>query len=296
MEIFGWDGKMSIEWASSDLADMCARDTQRVAAFAAAIARSVVSGARVLDVGAGTGVLSLLAATRGASVTAVEADPRLAWDLQRTAALYPSLSIDCVHADIFDVSFAGEFDVVICELVDTGLLEEQFVPVVSHLRDAGAIGPETWLLPSGYTTRISLHEIDREMAGFELLSPRHQWPFYQHEPWQLASSIELTTPTPIFGWTHPQRINSRQIRESVSLIGKSTGTANCVAISGIMALDDVALEEFNSLNSTKLLFLDRPVSVRFSESVELEVACEMGSGLKSFSIGGHLEAVPHNFR
>ena len=72
------------------------------------------SGLRVLDVGAGTGVMSRFAAERGASVIAVEGDVRRA----EAAALRcsdPNLDVDVRHGSVDDIMTAdGPFDVVLC--------------------------------------------------------------------------------------------------------------------------------------------------------------------------------------
>lgn len=76
----------------------------------------VVSGSRVLDVGAGCGLLSLMAAQRGAgSVTAIEIDDAAAGCCRDNCSRSPwAGQIEVVTADIRDiVSSLGSFDLVI---------------------------------------------------------------------------------------------------------------------------------------------------------------------------------------
>jgi 2-polyprenyl-3-methyl-5-hydroxy-6-metoxy-1,4-benzoquinol methylase len=101
-------------------------------------------GLRVLDVGAGTGVMSRFAAERGASVVAVEGDTRRA----EAAALrcsdpYLDLDVDVRHGSVDDLDDAdGPFDVVLC----IGVLEYAgddpagfLTRLAGHLAPAGVL-------------------------------------------------------------------------------------------------------------------------------------------------------------
>lgn len=70
------------------------------------------AGLRVLDVGAGTGVMSRFAAERGASVVAVEGDVRR---VEAATLRCEGLDVDVRHGSVDDVAAAdGPFDVVLC--------------------------------------------------------------------------------------------------------------------------------------------------------------------------------------
>ena len=72
----------------------------------------LTDGPRVLDVGAGTGVMSRFAAERGASVVAVEGDARRA---EAAALRCADLDVDVRHGSVNDIDATEDlFDIVLC--------------------------------------------------------------------------------------------------------------------------------------------------------------------------------------
>ncbi|MGH3102483.1 MAG: class I SAM-dependent methyltransferase [Gaiellaceae bacterium] len=69
-------------------------------------------GRRVLDVGAGVGTFTALAADAGAAVTAVEPDPVLIAELERRAGARSNVEI--VQGVAQDVQASGDFDSLLC--------------------------------------------------------------------------------------------------------------------------------------------------------------------------------------
>ncbi|HEX5338819.1 MAG TPA: methyltransferase domain-containing protein [Gallionella sp.] len=110
-------------------------DPVRMEAFRAAIAIAVPPGARVVDLGGGTGVLSFFAAQRAAKVWCVERNPELAQAARRLLALNPGGErVEVIEADAFDYLPSEPVDVVICEMLHVGMLREKQVPVLASFK------------------------------------------------------------------------------------------------------------------------------------------------------------------
>jgi len=113
----------------------CLIDEQRTAAFQRAIKNTVRKGDVVADCGAGTGILSLFAADTGAKrVYAIESDSRALNNLQETIKLngYKE-KIVLIKGDVRNVRLPEKVDVIIAEMISTGLIEELQVPAMKHM-------------------------------------------------------------------------------------------------------------------------------------------------------------------
>lgn len=101
-------------------------------------AEKFVSG-RVLDLGCGLGNLSIAAARRGATVTAVDASPAAVERIRRTAAV-ENLHLTAVLADVEDYAIEGHYDTVIAIGILMFLRREQALKLLGDLKNAVAPG------------------------------------------------------------------------------------------------------------------------------------------------------------
>jgi predicted RNA methylase len=187
---------MSEIWSNTDFPYMCLKDEVRTTAFRDAIRAVVRPGDVVVDVGAGTGILSFFAAEAGAAeVHAVEIDPVSAAALRRSIELNPHVAdrVRVVEGDAAAADLPHGVDVVLAEIIETGLLDEQQVPVLNALRRRGVITAATRLLPATYVTTLELVDADHRYYGFAIAAPKHEWPFYASGPGWHPTPVATTS-------------------------------------------------------------------------------------------------------
>jgi SAM-dependent methyltransferase len=119
------------------------RDRVRTEAFRAAIDSVVRPGDIVLDVGAGSGILSVFAARAGAArVYAVEQTSVAVLAQQLAAANRVEEIVRVIHGDVLDIEPPERVDVVVSEwLGGFGIDEGMLVPVIA--------ARDRWLKPGG---------------------------------------------------------------------------------------------------------------------------------------------------
>jgi protein arginine N-methyltransferase 1 len=111
-------------------------DKNRMHAFETAIAEVVLPSHRVVELGSGTGILSYLAAKKGAKVTGIEYNPELVSHSRKFMDTNEVADqVEIIHADAMKWMPEEPADVVICEMLHSALLREKQTEVISKFRN-----------------------------------------------------------------------------------------------------------------------------------------------------------------
>jgi type II protein arginine methyltransferase len=136
-------------------------DTARNSAFDAALRRSVVPGCRVLDIGAGSGLLALMAARAGAAeVVSCEVNAAVAataTEIVERNGYADRIRIVARHSRDLEIGtdLAGPADIIVSEIVSNNLLGENILGTMEDV--VGRLGhPATRVIPSHGCVRIAL--------------------------------------------------------------------------------------------------------------------------------------------
>jgi predicted RNA methylase len=117
-------------------------DEERLSAFFEAIKEKC--NGTVYDIGSGCGILSIFASFYSDFVYAVEINPDSAKTAKYNTKLFKNISL--INADAREMVFKDKADFIICEMLDTALIDEEQVPVINsilkNLKDSGEIIPK----------------------------------------------------------------------------------------------------------------------------------------------------------
>ncbi|BAW31286.1 RNA methylase [Methanothermobacter sp. MT-2] len=137
------------------------KDYERLSCFYEAIKEH--AHGIVYDIGAGSGILSYFAAPYSRTVFAIEKDEKIASYASQNLKNIPNVKV--VNRDALSYDFPFKADTIICEMLDTALIDEEQVPVINkslkHLKKDGCI------IPYGVINGVEPIEMDSETIRYD---------------------------------------------------------------------------------------------------------------------------------
>lgn len=193
-------------------------DGERSASYELALATFLRPNMHVLDIGCGSGLLSMLAAKHGAShVTACEVVPEIAEvarhivrgnGFAERVVVVPKSSANLVAG----VDLPRRADLLVTEIVDCGLVGEGIMPTLRHAREhllaeGGSIVPRAATIYATLIESVPIHELNLVSASrgidvrqFNELSSQlyfplrsHTWPYTFLSPAVPAFEVNFLT-------------------------------------------------------------------------------------------------------
>ena len=160
-------------------------DAERLTAFREAIDFVVPPGAKVVELGGGTGILSFFAAEKADKVWCVECNPELA----RAAETFLAQNrhgdrVEVVLADAHHYVPPEPVDVVVCEMLHSGLLREKQASVIRAFRENYARrfgGRVPCFVPEVSLLGVQAVQQSFQFAGFHAPIPLFQPPRTRHD-------------------------------------------------------------------------------------------------------------------
>ena len=271
-------------FSSIDFVVMCFLDKERTSAFQTSIEQTVKKDSQVLELGTGSGILSMFAArNKPTQVTAVEFDPyiaEVAGNNIRINKLEDIVSVTIADARHYDPHPAVKYDVVIAEMLTTGVVDEFQVQATNNLHRKGLVHNETIFIPSQHDTFVELVEADFSGYGFEMKMVKHIWRFYrstlEQELSTLSSKVLLNTLD--FSKEIPEEFTA-----DIELTPTLSGTANAVLLTSETHLPNgPTLKATEFLNGDVVVPLTQPHAVMAGEPLTLRVSYVFGKGYKNF--------------
>ena len=271
-------------FSSIDFVVMCFLDKERTSAFQTSIEQTVKKDSRVLELGTGSGILSMFAArNRPAQVTAVEFDPyiaEVAGSNIRTNKLEDVVTVTIADARHYDPPGAAKYDVVIAEMLTTGMVDEFQVQATNNLHRKGLVHSETIFIPSRHDTFIELVNADFSGYGFEMKMVKHIWRFYRST---LEQSLTLLSDKVLLNTLDFSKEIAEEFSAEITLVPTVSDTVNAVLLTSETHLPNgptLGATEF--LNGDVVVPLSQPHPVVANEPLLLRVSYIFGKGYKNF--------------
>ncbi|MEH6434186.1 methyltransferase domain-containing protein [Massilia sp. DD77] len=256
-------------------------DQNRMHSFKSAIHYAVFPGARVLELGGGTGVLSFFAAQQASKVYCVEYNPDMVREARKFLAINPNgHKVEVVHADAFDYLPPEPVDVVICEMIHVGMLREKQVEVIESFKRrylARFGGPLPVFLPEAVIMAAQPMQQEYDFEGFH--APIVQ---FQETNVVYPGAVELAQPA-VYSIIDFQTPVDTHIGFEGSMLVEKSGTLNAMRFitKNVLAVVQEQATTIDWLNHYMTLPLAKPMQVQAGDLLRLSFHYRAGGSIPS---------------
>ena len=249
-------------------------DFNRTNAFKKAIKEVVRADDSVIDLGCGNAILSIFASEKARVVNSLEINPDVFnfADFQiRNLGLQNKIHLH--FGDALKFKIEGKADVVICEMLDTGLIDELEVEVMNYavknlLKNGGKV------IPSGVENYIQLIYKDFHIFGLDYPLPHFE--AYGNPVNYLPMSNNLKVLKMEFN-----KVNELFFKKTIKFAATNTGVVNAFRLTTKTFLTpDIVIGGSEWLNPP-FIFPFRALQVNKGDSILLNLSYRFGGGIES---------------
>ena len=256
-------------------------DQNRMHGFKSAIDYAVKPGAKVLELGGGTGVLSWFAAAKAEKVWCVEFNPDLVRDARKMLAKNTNgHKVEVVHADAFEYLPPEPVDVVICEMIHVAMLREKQVEVIEsfkqrYLQRFG--GPLPLFLPEAIIMAVQPMQVEYDFEGF--YAPIVQ---FQNATVIHPGTFELAQPA-VYSVIDFNQATDMTFRFDGKFAIERSGSVNAMRFvtKNILAVVNERSTTIDWLNHYMTLPLENPVQARAGDVLQVSFQYRAGGSIPS---------------
>ena len=236
------------------------KDSDRLSSFYDAISQYDGEGRVAYDLGCGSGVLSYFLSDYFDEIIAVEIDSKAYECAKDNLSDFKNITV--VNCDVLDYEFPKKADLIVCEMMDTALIDEEELPVLAHarkfLKDSGKI------IPQGIINQAELVNLERE---------------YVH--WDEGANYEVFSDSITYSkYDFSEDINPN-FEEILSFKVKRDGIINGIKLTTITKLNDgLVCGPTPMFNPPLLIPLDERI-VKSNDLINVKLQYIMGEGIES---------------
>ena len=236
------------------------KDKKRVETFKKVI-RDNVHGI-VYDLGTGSGILASFASENSTKIYALEYNPFVIKKTLKNLEKYDN--IELIETDASTFEFKEKPDVVICEMLDTALIDEEQVPVINNVLNY--IKEDTLFIPKAVINTIQLISADiKHITYYENDKPKYR-ELSEEKEYQNVSFSKYIEPS---------------YKTSIKIKTTSSGKLDAVKLKTYTILsNEICLEPTPMLNPPLLLPVNN-IDIKKDEEIIVELSYVMGGGLNT---------------
>lgn len=237
------------------------KDLERLSSFYNAISEYDSNTQLAYDLGCGSGIMSYFLSSYFDEIIALEIDSKAAKCAMKNLSEFPNVEV--INSDVLKYDFSRKADLIVCEMLDTALIDEEQVPVINFakrfLKDSGQI------IPKGIINTVELANLERDYVHWDEDGVKYD----------ILSDMKVYSTFNFLDDIHPD------FDEKISIRAKSDGWVNGLKITTFTMLNDnIICGPTPMLNPPLLVPLDERF-VKSNEFINVKLKYSMGSGIES---------------
>ena len=238
-------------------------DYERLSAFYDAIKDN--SKGIVYDIGTGSGILSIFASTYAEKVYSVESDQNAARCALENFREYPNIHL--ISGDARSIDFSEKADLIICEMLDTALIDEEQIPVIKKI--------SRYLKKNG---KIIPYKI---LTGIEPVNLKAEHICYENEK---LPDQKILGELQIYHEIDFLEEIEENVKKDVEMIINKKGTFSGVKLTSFTLLTpDIICGPTPMMNPPMFIPTTR-IEVKPHDRLKIDLKYEMGGGLDSIRV------------
>lgn len=238
-------------------------DKERLLAFHEAIKEKAKG--TIYDIGAGCGILSVLAAPYADFIYAVEIDSTVTEHAESN--LKPFDNILLINKDAKEVIFSKKADLIICEMLDTALIDEEQVPVLNsilkYLKKDGEVIPE------------------KILNGAEAIHMERETICYEDNEANESPNYEIMSNFIIYDEINFKKEIEEDVVTDLKFKISKKGIISGIKITTFTLLTDNLICGPTPMLNPPLLIPTEKINVDIGDLIKIKLSYKMGGGLDS---------------
>lgn len=265
-------------WSMTEGVFDCLIDIDRTVAFKSAIENTVRPGDVVVDMGAGSGVLSMFAAKAGArKVYAVEIDRNYIETLRHTfQANGLGDKIEVINVDVRKLVLPEKVDVIIGEMIATGLIEELQVPAMNRVLKYAQ--PDVRVVLSRYKALVDLVHSNDQYYDCQFKVVRYEYPDMKR-----LRSTSYSKAHTVFDLDFTRRVSRRQVEGDFQISIEKAGVVNAIRLRGQTTFFDGSVLGATYAYDYPIILPVDELHVAKGDVISLRLAYRLCGGMQTLS-------------
>lgn len=236
------------------------KDNDRVSAFFEAISQYDSKTGLAYDLGCGSGLLSYFLNEKFTEIIAIEIDKKASMCASENLKTFNNISV--VNEDVLKYEFLKKADLIVCEMLDTALIDEEEVQVLNHARKF--LKEDGVIIPNAVINFAELVNMERH---------------YIH--WDEGASYEILSETVNYSKIDFKKKINPNFEDILEFEVNTDGTANGIKITTVTILNDNVVCGPTPMFNPPLLVPIDETKVKCNDLINVKLKYIMGQGIET---------------